>query len=187
MKRVNVLWKRKGCKYNLQEVKFIRQNYIDLTPEQIAERLGRTRDGVEKKIYDLGLRIPRVRKKCKICGKLVKHRRSDYCSVECRIESHRKLMISREELYHLYVVEGLSMKAIAEKFNVGETTVKRRLQNFSIKPRKSMSALLHQIMSLGNNKTVFVVSVRKGITDNILFSLARLQKEHIGEVQVVSL
>lgn len=174
-----------GVKWSYAEVEFIKRNFLDLTPEQMKEKFLKNRsvDAIKAKIYDLGLYVPRVRKRCKVCGKLVKSYRRIYCSRECRVVDRRKFRLTREQLYNLYIVRGLSAEKIAEEFNVGETTVFRWLKKYGISTRNSNAVLLKELSKF-NDKSLFVVAVRKGLADSLFFTLKSLQNK-INELQVI--
>jgi transposase len=49
--------------------------------------------------------------------------------------------MTQEELYQLYVVEGLSFRQVAAKFDVSDGTIRRLFKKFGIKSRTKSEAL----------------------------------------------
>jgi hypothetical protein len=181
-------------KWTQDEIKFIKQNIADLSIQQMKEQYlkDRTVNAIKAKVYDLGLKIPRIRKRCKVCGKLVKHRRHDYCSRSCSNHARRKFRFSKSELYNLYAVQGLSAKSIGEEhkwifgYSVGETTVFRYLDEFHIKRIKNRRDLLKKLFEpKEGSKDMFIIFVRRGEADNLRFALKNLAREHsYGEIEI---
>ena len=181
-------------KWAQNEMDFIKQNITDLSIQQMKEQYleDRTVDAIKAKVYDLGLKVPRIRKRCKVCGKFVKHRRHDFCSHKCCNQTRRKFRFTKSELYNLYAVQGLSAKNIGEEhkcvfgISVGETTVLRYLNKFDIKRIKNRRDLFKKLFEpKEGTKDMFVVFVKRGVSDNFWFALKNLAKEYsYGEVEI---
>ena len=76
-------------------------------------------------------------------------------------KGQRKLKIGEDELRYLYEVEGLSVSAIATRYNVGRSTVSRLMKEFGIEVRK-----LHYSMPRETSieTKLYIELERRGVT-----------------------
>ena len=87
------------------------------------------------------------------------------------IENHKKIDISREELYKLYVIDGLSTNKIADKFNCYAQDISKLLKKYNI-PLRDRKINKEKILSL----------INQGVSKNKIISLLNISMTTLNKV-----
>lgn len=109
---------------------------MQLTAKEVAEKLGVHFTTVYKWMKRYGIPIRDRSEGRKLVWINQEKRRNYIQGMRKHGKESRKFKLERDDLYHLYLVEGLNQTQIAKKFGVSKEIVRRRLIEYNVLPIK---------------------------------------------------
>lgn len=122
----------RGKAWTKEEVKFLRENYVSLTNRELCERLNRSYKSIRFMAYKLGLK-------------------KDW-ETFCRARKNSNVVVRKDVLEKLYLLDKKSTREIAEEIGLGKNTIDYYLKKFGITKRSYSDANKLSFLKYGNWK-----------------------------------